>query len=117
MSALMPDRNRMPERIATRIFVVLFVIRLMRYNVYRGSPGLRDSVRDLRAVQLFAAAKSFRTSPQIIRHVTIASGVRHALAAFDGFDRFSKAIIFGQRGCKSTQHDRILAARSNGALR
>ena len=31
MSALMPDRNRMPERIATRIFVVLFVIRLMRY--------------------------------------------------------------------------------------
>ena len=31
MGALMPDRNRMPERIATRIFVVLFVIRLMRY--------------------------------------------------------------------------------------
>ena len=29
MSALMPDRNRMPERIATRIFVVLFVILLM----------------------------------------------------------------------------------------
>ena len=35
MSALMPDRNRIPERIATRIFVVLFVILLMYIEVRR----------------------------------------------------------------------------------
>jgi len=35
MSALMPDRNRIPERIAARIFVVLFVILLMYIEVRR----------------------------------------------------------------------------------